>query len=137
MNGEIRDESGVCELRRDHTLNDLWVDCNKLSCPKFPSICCTKCGVGGNPPELGDSTSSDEDPRAKAIREKAESITFPLVGDVRENALNWITHDDGMQLSADSESFIQRYILAVFYFSLGGDNWDVQAYETEWLSNET
>merc|ERR1712151_828767 len=36
-------------------------------------------------------------------------------------ALYWIYHEDNSD--QDSSNFLQRYILAVFYYSTNGDNW--------------
>lgn len=38
-------------------------------------------------------------------------------------AFQWILHEDERSLSADSQYLIQRYVLAVLYFSTGGDSW--------------
>jgi hypothetical protein len=39
-------------------------------------------------------------------------------------AFHWITNDDGMALDIDSPEWIQRYIMASFYYATGGDNWE-------------
>ena len=41
----------------------------------------------------------------------------------QRDALNWIIDDDASQLCPDDESLVQRYTLAVFYFSTNGDGW--------------
>jgi hypothetical protein len=44
-------------------------------------------------------------------------------------AVDWIVNDDAYVdangLTVSDVKFIQRYVLAVFYFALGGDLWDV------------
>lgn len=48
MSGDLNANSGVCSLRNgSNKLNDLWVDCDNLSCP---TNCCTKCGSLGLSP---------------------------------------------------------------------------------------
>ena len=39
-------------------------------------------------------------------------------------ALHWIMNDDGMALDIDSPEWVQRYIMASFYFATGGGDWD-------------
>ena len=41
----------------------------------------------------------------------------------QRSALNWIIDDDGAQLCPDDDSLVQRYTLAVFYYSTNGDDW--------------
>lgn len=38
-------------------------------------------------------------------------------------AYNWIVDDDDMHLCPDDENLLQRYILALLYFTTGGDGW--------------
>lgn len=38
-------------------------------------------------------------------------------------ALNWLLNEDEALLCPDAKKLIQRYILAVIYYSTGGDNW--------------
>ena len=38
-------------------------------------------------------------------------------------ALHWIMNDDGMSLDTDSPEWVQRYIMASFYFATGGGSW--------------
>mmetsp|Transcript_47787 Transcript_47787/g.70724 ORF Transcript_47787/g.70724 Transcript_47787/m.70724 type:complete len:1068 (+) Transcript_47787:143-3346(+) len=44
-------------------------------------------------------------------------------GTPQYKARKWITNDDPMKLLYDDHSVIQRYILALIYFALGGDDW--------------
>ena len=39
-------------------------------------------------------------------------------------ALDWLINDDTMRLCPSDKSLIQRFILATFYFSTGGDDWN-------------
>mmetsp|Transcript_7981 Transcript_7981/g.10167 ORF Transcript_7981/g.10167 Transcript_7981/m.10167 type:complete len:503 (+) Transcript_7981:149-1657(+) len=39
-------------------------------------------------------------------------------------AFEWILHNDPLRLSPADENFIQRFVLAVLYFSTGGGSWD-------------
>lgn len=38
-------------------------------------------------------------------------------------ARDWIADEDQLQLCPDNANFIQRYILALLYYSTAGDNW--------------
>ena len=38
-------------------------------------------------------------------------------------ALNWLLNEDDEYLCPDTKKLIQRYTLAVIYYSTGGDNW--------------
>ena len=54
------------------------------------------------------------------------SISGPALiesGTPQNQALDWIARDDGANRSPFDSRFVQRYVLAVFYFSTGGDQW--------------
>ena len=77
--------------------------------------CCDSCaGTGLN--------ASGDDPmvnlRAQKIGVKVYSISTRLDDEPQawNQALGWITEDDEFNLTADSESLEERYIIAVFYF---------------------
>ena len=38
-------------------------------------------------------------------------------------ALDWLVNQDGLRLCPEDTQLIQRYTLAVFYFSTNGDSW--------------
>lgn len=42
---------------------------------------------------------------------------FEFTGAPRNRANNWILHEDPLQLQSDAENLLQRYLLALFYFS--------------------
>ena len=145
MDGDLSDDKGVCTLRRPkQSLSELWIDCNKMKCPPSPSTCCTKCGNDGSVPGLlpdtgsgnsGDNGDLAKKLRAEAIKIKLEDISFPIgVGEARKKALDWITNTDSMNLSALSPILAERYILALFYYALDGDNWDFGGEESSWMS---
>eukprot|EP00568_Trieres_chinensis_P016852 CAMPEP_0183326746 /NCGR_PEP_ID=MMETSP0160_2-20130417/83021_1 /TAXON_ID=2839 ORGANISM="Odontella Sinensis, Strain Grunow 1884" /NCGR_SAMPLE_ID=MMETSP0160_2 /ASSEMBLY_ACC=CAM_ASM_000250 /LENGTH=454 /DNA_ID=CAMNT_0025494797 /DNA_START=44 /DNA_END=1405 /DNA_ORIENTATION=+ len=41
----------------------------------------------------------------------------------QSRALYWITHLDLMQICPEDPSVVQRYVMAVFYYATGGDEW--------------
>ena len=44
----------------------------------------------------------------------------------QSRALDWLVNQDGMQLGMqedDTDALIQRYVLAIFYYSVGGEGW--------------
>lgn len=68
--------------------------------------------------------------RALGIRLLAESVS--TTADLNDPdsaqgmALNWITNEDAIEpvLCPDDAKLLQRYIMAVFYFGMGGGTWD-------------
>lgn len=64
--------------------------------------------------------------RRAQIRSALSQISTPALfnqNTPQRDALNWIIDDDASQLCPDDESLVQRYTLAVFYFSTNGDAW--------------
>jgi len=45
-------------------------------------------------------------------------------GSSQGRALDWIINDDEAELCPDASNLVQRYIMAVFYYSTNGDQWD-------------
>jgi len=66
--------------------------------------------------------------RSAALRQKALQLSSEqdlLNSDsAQSKALEWILLDDDFFLCPDDPSFVQRYFLAVLYFSTGGANWN-------------
>ena len=57
--------------------------------------------------------------------------------DDRVDALDWVSHVDKFDLDVSSDNFTERYVLAVFYFSLNGDSWNkVMSPNVKWLSKD-
>ncbi len=117
MTGSI--SQSICDLGGGR-LKSLKVDCNDVQC-----TCCDNCSSsvsGGDPPV---------DLRVQKIGVKVHSISTQF-DSARSLALDWIANKDEQNLSADSELFTQRYVLAVFYFSLDGENWtdDIKSWLT-------
>jgi hypothetical protein len=44
-------------------------------------------------------------------------------GSPQNKAANWIINEDGARLCPQDDSFIQRYVMAVFYYSTNGNRW--------------
>eukprot|EP00551_Chaetoceros_affinis_P009513 CAMPEP_0203671910 /NCGR_PEP_ID=MMETSP0090-20130426/7570_1 /ASSEMBLY_ACC=CAM_ASM_001088 /TAXON_ID=426623 /ORGANISM="Chaetoceros affinis, Strain CCMP159" /LENGTH=1155 /DNA_ID=CAMNT_0050537095 /DNA_START=55 /DNA_END=3519 /DNA_ORIENTATION=+ len=158
ITGDLPDDKGVCTLIPLKSLDVLWVDCDKVNCPSFPSICCTKCGKegidpvkisgpdtstdnntssggGGESGESGEITEVDKELRAQQIQLRLEDISFPITtSQTRLSALEWITDSDPMKLPADAPLLVDRYILTLFYYALDGENWLIEEGETMWLT---
>lgn len=81
----------------------------------------------------------DDDKRAQRITQKIEKYVFGSADGMRgrelshktsssppptDLALDWLINDDARRLCPSDRSLIQRFILATFYFSTGGDNWN-------------
>ena len=126
MTGSVSDE--ICKLTKVQNLQ-LDVDCDNIEC-----TCCDDC--------IGSGTTINTDPRAEGIKVKVDALKSKNHSNMndpsRTRALNWIIYEDGMKLSADSQYFEQRYVLAVFYFALDGDGWlEDKSDKHAWLSNES
>ena len=111
MVGTLTDNSGVCSLRYDAELLELWVDCG-IQCPES---CCTKCT------ETSTSGNHSQDKiRSELIKNRVNSISSKVLSDdtqsARSDALYWMTNDDTTNLDVDSDEFRDRYILVLFYF---------------------
>ena len=57
------------------------------------------------------------------LRVVSDAIDMDTPGSPQVRALEWIINDDPMQLCPQDPHLIQRYVLAVFYFSTRGDRW--------------
>ncbi len=64
--------------------------------------------------------------RARNITELVQDVSNPTdiatPGSPQQKALDWIINEDAM-VACPSDMLIQRYVLAVFYYSTDGDNW--------------
>lgn len=56
------------------------------------------------------------------------------VGSPQHRAARWIADEDPMNLDMNDPGFEQRYAMAVFYYSLDGDNWNSK---DGWLSGQS
>lgn len=65
--------------------------------------------------------------RRSQIIEKLGEISQPdqlnLANTPQRNAFDWIVDDDGSQICPDDATLLQRYVLAVFYYSTNGNGW--------------
>jgi len=64
--------------------------------------------------------------RREQIEKNLSPVSSALSNQIptpQRSALNWIIDDDGAQLCPDDDSLVQRYTLAVFYYSTNGDGW--------------
>lgn len=64
----------------------------------------------------------------------AEEIDTP--GSPQNEAFQWIVNEDTRYLCPDNPSLIQRYSLAVFYYSTSGDRWIECTAPTDFSSEE-
>jgi hypothetical protein len=71
------------------------------------------------------------------VVEKLLPISGETLMDVvspQHKAARWIADEDPMQLDINDPGFEQRYAMAVFYYSLDGDNWNSK---DGWLSGQS
>lgn len=68
-----------------------------------------------------------ESERRQEIQTIIESVSDPtevaLVGSSRNLAFEWLVEEDELFLCPDSSNLVQRFVIALFYFATGGDNW--------------
>ena len=58
------------------------------------------------------------------VLEISELTSFTL-GTPQYDAFEWLANDDGFQVCPeDTQNILQRYVLAVLYYSTGGDDWN-------------
>jgi len=123
MSGSVPQE--ICSLRSNGQLELLKVDCDDLLCD-----CCYGCsGSIGNNPDGRPIVYLPPELRAIEIRQKLNQVSFKqndVDKSIQNKAADWIVNVDKLQLDSDSKELIQRYVLSVIYYSLDGDNWDVQ-----------
>lgn len=65
--------------------------------------------------------------RSQQIEAKLSTVSKPAdideAGSPQNMALNWLVNEDGLYLCPDSPILVQRYVVAVFYYSSIGDGW--------------
>ena len=77
-------------------------------------------------PSPTNSCALTSDERQSQIKSNLSVISFPDLFEQdtpQRSALNWILNDDIAQLCPDDENLVQRYTLAVFYYSTNGESW--------------
>ena len=73
----------------------------------------------------GDLTPTERrDEILRILSTVSRSNLFFETGSPQQNAFNWIVDEDTAQLCPDDDNLIQRYTLAVFYYSTDGNNWN-------------
>lgn len=121
--------SGLCTRKEKGLLVDFTTDCGIDFNKKVQCSCCDNCGAGVPPsPEL-----TDEETRIEAIKGMVTTLSYGVnnVPNTPQNlAMKWIMDDDKQHSNVGSPHFAQRYVIAVIYFSLGGESW----IDSFWLS---
>jgi hypothetical protein len=120
------------------SLEVLQADCLPPSNPPNPCTCCTECcsragkvcagGTGGGaspvqapvapPSPSGGAETELGDVQRWALDTFGDDISF-LSGTPHALASQWIADIDSQQLTLESGTFLQRYVLALFYFETG------------------
>jgi len=141
----------LCDLHFIKALKTIEVECNEVlcnccsNCPHAPSFIAPEHFSQNNttPPTLSptfDDLSFSailENDITKSIRQELEKIstkpeTTPRK--VRARAQHWLLHEDTYH-TVNLKVLKERYILAVIYFALGGQNWI--GISRIWLSSDT
>eukprot|EP00591_Stephanopyxis_turris_P017022 CAMPEP_0195535554 /NCGR_PEP_ID=MMETSP0794_2-20130614/44472_1 /TAXON_ID=515487 /ORGANISM="Stephanopyxis turris, Strain CCMP 815" /LENGTH=417 /DNA_ID=CAMNT_0040668723 /DNA_START=61 /DNA_END=1311 /DNA_ORIENTATION=- len=131
----------VCTLRSQFTLKDFMLDCEG-SPPVISCDCCTKCTThqsegktAMSPVSLPDSNSANDTARSRQdeVTRYISSLSGTNVHDMnafQNKALDWILNVDNLNFDANDSQLGERYVIALLYFSLGGEDWPF----TDWLS---
>ena len=120
-------------------LRHLWADCGEgEGFPKVVCSCCTRCFAGptGAPttspaPSISsmpvDGCLMDTATRRESLFKALSTVIEPeVLEDERSSltmALRWIELNDERHVCPNEAGLLQRYIMAVFYFSTGGNSW--------------
>ena len=74
--------------------------------------------------------------RADEIRVRLEEVSsvasLEEIGSAEYKALNWLISSDSLKLHADDDHIVQRYVLALVWFSTKGGSW--RHTELDWLT---
>ena len=120
----------ICALRNG-SLQHLSSECGG-SDPAVPCSCCSHCF---NSEDLPQSLTSGEMPicdvddwsRVNLVTATILSISgtasFSNAESPQTKALNWVLYQDARRLCHTDAALIQRYVMAVLYFSLEGPHW--------------
>jgi len=100
------------------------VDCDAVSCS-----CCENCMVEDYPIQASTRVTEIKEKLKEVSYQELDSESSP--SSPRIKAQNWVINLDQMQLPASSETMVHRYILAVLYYSLGGEEWSASI--NDWL----
>jgi len=121
--GEV--PSSICSLRQ-HSLVNFKVDCD-TDTPKVACACCNNCGYvasNGSASDVGlGQTFAEETEHERAIV-KVLQQHFPNKEPI-EKAQHFVIHADPLQLDANDPKLIQRYVMAVIYYTMGGETWSI------------
>lgn len=122
----------VCAFKE---LKRITIDCENISCS-----CCDNCkGLQASPvisPTSGSlppSTKGEVKTREEAITDLIQEVSADDAiksGTPQNKALNWILFGDDQHASIHDTNLMQRYVLAVLYYSLGGEKW---LFSSSWL----
>jgi len=73
--------------------------------------------------------------RTDILARVSDVTSSPILADVKSaqnKAFEWIVAEDARQLKSDDPDLLQRYVLAVMFYSLKGENWHHG--DLHWLS---
>jgi hypothetical protein len=105
---------GVTEL----ILNSLMLNTEQTDNSNLPSL-------------EGEQSAIRNNDIRKVLSQVSGDEAFSIESSPQAEALLWITHKDLLQLNAKSRNLIQRYVLAVLYYSTTPDGWNNRC---NWLS---
>ena len=113
------------------------VECDLVKCP-----CCDNCEGDFDESSVlsddnGESSPSPVKGRVAEINQLLGEVSPDLgqAGSPQNLALNWILYGDGRKVEAADDTIFQRYVVAVFFYALGGEEWSFTS--SAWLSEES
>jgi hypothetical protein len=118
LSGQV--PTSTCLLLEGQNLEVLEADCLPSFNPPIICECCTLCcnpqtqACGVSEPDLGDEAVLTA--LRAFIQQKFGSSVDLTPGSAHDLALRWIALEDPFQLTIASSTFLQRYIMAVFYY---------------------
>jgi len=127
--------SSICALRQ-HSLIDFKADCDTDK-PEVTCSCCNNCGYIGTK-GASSATGAGQTFEEETVREQAIVKVLRQHFSNREpieEAQHFVVHTDPIQLDANDPKLIQRYVMAVIYFTMGGERWSIDKPWVEGMSD--
>ncbi|KAL9182596.1 hypothetical protein ACHAXT_013248 [Thalassiosira profunda] len=92
----------------------------------FPTYSPSEGGGGATPAPIGSCGLTSAERRSQIVdilSVVSDPDLFEQPGSPQQKALDWLVDEDSSRLCPDDDNLVQRYTLAAFYYSTGGDAW--------------
>ena len=98
-----------------------------ITLPQVSTSSSSQQSQGGNGNEMATLAPGVFPPRFSLVRDFLDAFTDPneldREGSPVRRAAHWIADEDLLHLDVEDDNFLERYALAVLFFSMGGPNW--------------